>query len=257
MADINKYIFKDKGYTDIRPFSLLTATLSPDESITDTPDANTLDVYYSAKGCGDIEQTGNNRHLPSRQLIIFSENKPIILTNQSSEDWVILRLSFTCSKKETLAPYMAKPLEYKKNTLSELAGGIYRYDAAEEYAISKIFELLAFLTDKKSSKLTDKNYAERVCDYVDSSYMNRLSVSEIADELSLNRHYLTRIFKQTKNMSIQQYIIDIRMEKAIELLRDGYSVTETANAVGYGDPFTFSRMFTKKYGKSPNNFRNK
>ena len=76
----------------------------------------------------------------------------------------------------------------------------------------------------------------------------------IADELSLDRRYLVRLFKEKTGMGIQEYIIQVRMEHARTLLQSGFSVNTTASMVGYHDSFNFSKMFKKTTGTSPKQF---
>ena len=53
------------------------------------------------------------------------------------------------------------------------------------------------------------------------------------------------------------YLIQYRLEQAIELLKDGdYTVQEVSSLVGYSDPLYFSRIFKKHVGYSPSQVKN-
>lgn len=58
-------------------------------------------------------------------------------------------------------------------------------------------------------------------------------------------------------MSIKEYIIKTRMEQAKTLLSLGYTVSNTAFAVGYRDPFNFSKSYKKYFGTTPISHKNK
>ena len=79
----------------------------------------------------------------------------------------------------------------------------------------------------------------------------------IATEINLDRRYLSRIFKQKKGKTIQEYIIWVRIEKAKRFLNQGRTVTEAARLTGYNNVNNFSKMFKKKTGVSPGNWKNR
>ena len=123
----------------------------------------------------------------------------------------------------------------------------------EEYLTGMLFVLRSGLF----GSLSKNDYPKKVKGYIDSNYMNHLSIETIAKSLNLNRKYLSRIFKEKYNITMQQYIVKKRMIEAKKLLTAGYRVEETAYMVGYSDNFVFSKAFKKYHGKSPVKFRTK
>ena len=87
--------------------------------------------------------------------------------------------------------------------------------------------------------------------YINQNFARNISVAEIADFFGLERSYFSRLFKKKHGISVQNYIINLRMNKASELLKKGVSVKETAFLIGYEDAFAFSKMYKKTYGESP------
>ena len=94
-------------------------------------------------------------------------------------------------------------------------------------------------------------HVRRVKDYIQASYMHPIRVEQIAQELSLDRRYLSRLFKEHTGQSIQEYIINIRLLEAEQYLLQGYSVQESANLAGYPDVSNFSKIYKKHRGSSP------
>lgn len=256
MLDRNNFIFEDKGYKDIRPINAGMAKLNGANSLTKSCEMGSCLLLYIVSGSGNISCSGKTYAPRAGEIFVSASGGTVSLISNPDTKWNYIWIQFSGSVAErftTLPPV----LEYKWNTFFEILRIRDLADMREEHAISKIFEIISRLFPGKSVTIEDKNYAARVCDFIETNYMNPISVAGIADDLSLNRHYLTRLFKEKKGMSLQHYIIDTRMKHALELLRAGYSVSEAANMVGYGDPFTFSRMFKKKYGKSPNYYKRK
>ena len=118
-----------------------------------------------------------------------------------------------------------------------------------EYRIAaELFKLYARLF---SQKRTNNRYVQKVRNYIQTSYMLPIRVEDIAMQFNLDRRYLSWLFKQETGLSIQAYMITVRMEAAIQHLQTGCSVKETAQLVGYQDTTNFSKMFKKQFGKSP------
>nr|WP_275900810.1 helix-turn-helix transcriptional regulator [Paenibacillus periandrae] len=73
----------------------------------------------------------------------------------------------------------------------------------------------------------------------------------------MNPDYVSKYFKQKTGQNFSDYIVEIRMGKAIELLQDiNYKTYEISELVGYSYPKNFTRTFKKFYGISPREFRN-
>ncbi len=83
-----------------------------------------------------------------------------------------------------------------------------------------------------------------------------LNVSQIAESLYISRTSLYREWKNTDEVSLSQYIRNIRMKEAYTLITEkGFSVNEAARATGYTEPGYFSTTFKKVYGKSPSEIK--
>lgn len=96
-------------------------------------------------------------------------------------------------------------------------------------------------------------YAQAAADYISTNYhLENLRIEDIADYIGINRSYLTRLFSDYYNMSPQEYLIRCRMNKAKTLLTETSSpINIIARSVGYSDVFTFSKMYKKRFGVSP------
>ncbi|MCI9188055.1 MAG: AraC family transcriptional regulator [Lachnospiraceae bacterium] len=102
-----------------------------------------------------------------------------------------------------------------------------------------------------------KYVAEQVVTYIEDHYSEKISLDQIAENMYLSPFYISRIFKgETGNTPIR-HLINLRLEKARELLEGGYqgSIQEVAALVGYDDAYHFSKLFKKRYGISPSQAR--
>ena len=97
-----------------------------------------------------------------------------------------------------------------------------------------------------------EDYVESAILYIREKYASPITVAGLAEYLGLNRSYFSALFRAHTKKSPKQFLSDVRMSKAAQLLSDGrLSVAQVAKSVGYEDPLQFSRMFRRFYGVSP------
>lgn len=92
---------------------------------------------------------------------------------------------------------------------------------------------------------------------IDTRYlMTNLTIQDIANKLSINRSYLTTIFKEYQQQSPKEYLLYIRMHRAKQLLENTKeSIKVIAFSVGFSDPLYFSKAFKKYWDCSPREMR--
>lgn len=82
-----------------------------------------------------------------------------------------------------------------------------------------------------------------------------LSIKEIADKSFMSEVYFRRLFKEEYGISLQKYIINLRIQNALGLISTGYySLKEIAYISGYNDYKYFSVEFKKNMGVSPSEY---
>lgn len=95
--------------------------------------------------------------------------------------------------------------------------------------------------------------------YIEEHYAKQgLSLQEIAKHVHMNPVYMSVLFKQEKSITFSDFLLQLRMKNAMEMLRcQNMKTYEVAEAVGYGSPEYFSVCFKKYTGVSPTEFKNK
>ncbi|MBP1965231.1 response regulator transcription factor [Paenibacillus aceris] len=92
--------------------------------------------------------------------------------------------------------------------------------------------------------------------WMESNYDQSLSLHQIASSYYLNPDYLSRIFKKMTGKNFVDYLTDIRMHKAKELMnKSKYKNYEVAQKVGYEDYRYFSQIFKRKVGMTIGEYR--
>ena len=93
-------------------------------------------------------------------------------------------------------------------------------------------------------------------EYIGEHYSENITLSDIADIVFLNPAYLSAMFKKETGQTLTQYLIDVRIDKAKEMLRNPEkSIGEIACLVGYQDERHFSKLFSKMTGVKPTEYR--
>ena len=97
---------------------------------------------------------------------------------------------------------------------------------------------------------------DAMLDYVHQHYHRPISLDDLASAMKMNASYLSDLFSQTTGVTFHQFLEEVRLSKARELLRDPRNrVGEVAGAAGYASPDAFRHAFKAHEGLSPEAWR--
>lgn len=138
-----------------------------------------------------------------------------------------------------------------------------RTDAMINLYASIVFLMLTRMLEENSNEKHQNTvtvYAQHmiynILRYIDREYMNIKSVDDIAKRFSYSEYYISHLFRQKVGISIKQYVILKKMERAAELLKKtDISITDISESMNYYSPHTFSRAFKKIYSVTPTVYR--
>jgi len=87
-------------------------------------------------------------------------------------------------------------------------------------------------------------------------YRENLTVAELAKEVYLTPTYLCQLFKQETDVTVNEYMTALRLEKAKELLRDpSIKLYDVCAMIGYASPAYFTKLFKRHTGLTPSEYR--
>lgn len=123
--------------------------------------------------------------------------------------------------------------------------------------LSALMDLSQYaLSFQGSAATVDHLLIHRILDYMNAHYTEDITVIQLAEKFGKSEKNFIRYFHFNTGISPKKYLIEQRMKHAIELLsHTELSVTDIAQAVGYSDPYCFSKAFRKYYGESPSSCR--
>lgn len=245
------FLFVNRNFSDLNPILYGRENCRSGHSFGPSVRTYTI-IHYVESGKGTLYKYGNAYPVKAGEAFVILPHEVTTYTADSAEPWVYRWIGFDgslCEKVGELEPVIKIP----DNLFPHLTGDDEKNPEMISYILaSQLFALYGQLFSRDSHS---NHYVRKVKDYIDSSYMRELRVEEIADSLSLDRRYLSRLFKQKTGQTVQEYLIKVRMEAACRQLSDGRSVSEAAMLCGYSDVCNFSKMFKRIYGVSPKHWK--
>lgn len=139
-----------------------------------------------------------------------------------------------------------------------------RYFMLKAYLMQLILYVVREQTDSVPTtgsyafESANKKYVvEQILNYFEDHYDEKISLDQIAENMYLSPFYISKIFKSETGDTPIRHLINIRLEKAKELLSAGCvgSIQEVAATVGYDDAYHFSKLFKKRFGITPTQAR--
>ena len=92
--------------------------------------------------------------------------------------------------------------------------------------------------------------------FIKRNYRNSITLRDIADDVHLSPNYLSGLFRKTVGITITEYLMSVRMRNAIVyLINSDKTIQEICEAVGYNSYEHFERLFKRRFGISPKEFR--
>jgi two-component system response regulator YesN len=112
---------------------------------------------------------------------------------------------------------------------------------------------------KAASTSSEPGTIEQIKMILEKEYKRAFDLNYIADKIGFNASYISKLFSQGTGETITEYLNWLRMEKAKQFLLDhpNLKVYEVAYLVGYADKIYFQKLFKKKVGMTPNEYREK
>jgi len=123
---------------------------------------------------------------------------------------------------------------------------------------AKILRTLKSNLDLKEKHFNSvsKKEINRALDYLHSNINQEFSLENISELTGLSKYHFIRVFKKETGKTPYQYYTDLKIEKAIELIKmNNYSITEICFMCGFKDHSHFSRVFLKKTGFTPSHYK--
>ncbi len=231
-------------------------------------------IHYISKGYGTFKINDEVYNLKQGDIFILLKGMNVEYIASIDEPWEYYWIGFSGSKANEclnrtaiIESYAASCKEDSKIphiilNMCEISK-TYNPSCSDDILLLKeLYSLLYALIEEfpKPFEYKDKElhaYIQEAINFINSNYMNSITVNEIANHVNLSRSYLYKMFIKNLKISPQKYLINLRMYKATLLLKNTkIPIGEVASKVGYSDSLLFSKTFSKYFSMSPLNYRN-
>lgn len=204
-------------------------------------------IHYVVCGKGTFYKNNTVYEIQEKEAFLICPGEVITYTADLENPWYYIWIGFDGKWAKQLQE-LPSPVIKKETTLfHEMLSLPENSNTQPEYLAGKLFLYFSEILDTQKKD----DVISRVSDFIELNYMKPLQIEEIAAMVNLERHYLSRIFKEHTKKTMKQFLTEKRMREARRFLQQGYSVKETAMMVGYEDVFVFSKAFKKAVGESP------
>lgn len=134
---------------------------------------------------------------------------------------------------------------------------VKEFDSLDDF-VNELTDLMAsiFKLNGDTQKYrTGRDILYDIIVYINKNYHENITIMEIADRFFINRSHLSRIFKKETDRTFNEFLTEIRIRKACQLLRENKgNIMEVSFAVGYEDSRYFSQVFRKIMGCTPSEY---
>lgn len=218
---------------------------------------------FRLNGYSNFKYNKKNYFVNTSDIIYLPHN---IHYSQFTEGETIISINFinysSAGKHDLQVLHLANPEEYKELICRMHTTWTKKENGYKHLCTSMLYELLYKVNMQVSNnnpELDDYNSIMNcVAEYIHKNYKtNDISVADLSKKFSLSETYFRRLFHKAYSTSPMQYIINLRLEYASQLLLSKYyTIKEISEKAGFNDPKYFSRLFKKKIACSPTTYIN-
>jgi len=191
---------------------------------------------------GKLHRTGGE--YGERILINFHVN---FLQKFYTEDMIAQLVQCFDAWKRTPSPT-------QQNTCTHLLKKIL--ESKDEATSALLLGTLLMELNSISPPVMHENAMNPIVAFINQNYATITSLEEIADRFYISKHHLCRIFKKTMKLTVVDYLTQIRLKHACQmLLFSQMPIGKISDACGFHSSAYFSRVFKENTGKSPVEYR--
>lgn len=225
-------------------------------------------------GSGELEYQGKRHKLVSGDCVFIDCQQPY--SHSTDTDlWSLSWIHFSgVTMQDIYRKYQERggcPVFHPENitAFTELHKSLFTLASSDDYIRdmrinSSLNELLVLLMNESwhpaehLDSARKKQNIDPIREYLDMHYNQKISLDALAEQFFISKFYLTRLFKEQYGVSINTYVLNLRITKAKQMLRfTDKKLEDIGYQCGLGAPHYFSRIFKQVEGITPSEFREK
>ena len=217
-------------------------------------------ISIRTRGRGFFETPSGKLSVKKGDMLYIPKNAQYNQNTTGESVIAIHFINYSFNKNNNIEKFSVDDIEFAEDIIRQMYDIWKEKKQGYRYKCTLLYELLYLLNCQEHSKTLegpshDMRIKEAV-DYIHSNFRSeQIEVSFLADMCLVSETYFRKLFKKLYMISPKQYIINLRLETAIQLLQSElYSVNEVCEKSGFTDPKYFAKLFKKRYNCSPKHF---
>lgn len=220
-------------------------------------------ISIRISGTGKFNTAKQSFSVSKGDVLYLPKNAKYSQSTHGETIYAIHFINYSFSSKNTVEIISPEDFGYVEEIVTEMYNEWkekkqgYRYKCTSLfYSLIHYFNVSSLEHSMDAAKL-DSRFKNAV-DYIHTHFRGEdISVTALADMCNVSEAYFRRQFKNFYSLSPSQYIINLRLECASQLLESGlYTITEVAEKSGFNDTKYFSRVFKNHFKQTPREFQN-
>lgn len=207
-------------------------------------------LAFRISGTATINAGENEYYVNSNDILYLPQNMKYSAEYTDTE---MLVIHFVTAKNDSeIEVYSFQNVEQVyKLFLSARAFWENKEPGFHVYALSRLYMILGVILEK-STRTNQPQYFLKAISFINANYKNSaLSIGMICTEAGISATVFRQLFKRYYQKTPVQYITELRLEYARNLISSGVSIERTAFESGFNDPKYFTRVVKKCYGCTP------
>lgn len=200
---------------------------------------------------GDYEYMDN-------QVFSTTTSHPVILDNLMKNEEYITAISISLAARAAISGGVSSSEGFLNNDiflkrLSECRNVQEVINLKKE---SQVYFAKLVANNKKKNAMNI--YVEKAKKYIETNRFKQVKIEDVAREVGLSKNYLQKLFKSNEGVSISEYISDVKIEAACNMLKySDRKIRDIAEYLHYGSVSHFSVAFRNKMNISPKEYRDR
>lgn len=271
----NKIEYFEKNYSGIEKDTLLFQIVGFGESQTSPSQAptQTSDAYYNfhlcVSGCGYVKlSNGTITKLKAGDMFFTYPRMHAHYYPDKKNPWHYYWINFSGNgiysllnkigiSKEHPFIRLKKLNPYKNLLVQNLKDHCLYKDMSSVFTRATLYNFFTMLIketySQEKKKPLESDHVAKVLLYIEQNYSDpELSLKKLANVVSLNETYLSRLFCKVVGLPLKQYLNNFRVQRACSLFSEGEtSIKNVAFSVGFTSQYYFSKVFSSIMEEAP------
>lgn len=215
-------------------------------------------VSWAGNGMLDIQPKRLENYIRNRDVVGLENFLRTTLSEMKNKKMDIRQIRMFCNE---LIYVLEKTIVdvnrdcFVENPLYENISGILQFDTVQE--LIEMINLISCDIIEHLNEMDEKSIAGNLLDYIKKNcYSAGFSTTFMAEEFEMSLSYLSKYFKKYVGKNLSDYVMELKIEKAKELLRnEDMPIKDIAEKVGYYSVNSFNRRFKQITGHTPGEYR--